>query len=147
MAEIGEILNRLDKVKKTGGGRWLARCPAHEDRSPSLAIRALDDGRVLLHCFAGCSVDDVLAAIGLDMADLFPSRPNQEPGKKREVSPFYALDILRALSYEVLIVQIAAASLAEGRPLADQDQNRLMLAKQRIDAGLEMAEGRHYGKR
>lgn len=56
----GALLARLDAVKPTGPGRWLARCPAHEDRSPSLSIRELDDGRTFVHCFAGCYALEVL---------------------------------------------------------------------------------------
>jgi len=58
-----DFLGLLDKVKNTGQGRWIACCPAHDDRSPSLSIRALDDGRVLVHCFAGCDVGSVLEAV------------------------------------------------------------------------------------
>lgn len=47
------VLSRVTNVKPNSGG-WLACCPAHEDRSPSLSINAGDDGRVLLKCFAGC---------------------------------------------------------------------------------------------
>ena len=50
------FLDRLDGVKRTGAGRWLARCPAHDDKRASLAVRELDDGRVLVHDFAGCAV-------------------------------------------------------------------------------------------
>jgi DNA primase len=42
------LLAHLDKVRRTGAGRWIARCPAHDDKSPSLAIRELDDGRTLI---------------------------------------------------------------------------------------------------
>ena len=49
------LLSRLDGVKKTGHGQWIARCPAHEDRSPSLSIAEKDD-RVLVHCHAGCYI-------------------------------------------------------------------------------------------
>ena len=64
------LLDRLSGVKQTAPGCWLARCPAHEDRSPSLSIRD-SDNRVLLHCFAGCSTDAVLASLGLTFIDLF----------------------------------------------------------------------------
>jgi hypothetical protein len=47
-----------------GASRWMAACPAHEDRDPSLSISELNDGKVLLRCFAGCETDDVLAAVG-----------------------------------------------------------------------------------
>ncbi len=69
---IDRLLERLERVKATGPGRWSACCPAHDDKSPSLAIRELGDERVLLHCFTGCSTADVLAAVGLEFADLFP---------------------------------------------------------------------------
>lgn len=50
---------------------WSAQCPAHDDRDPSLSIRMVDDGAVLLHCFAGCPNDEVVAALGLAFSDLF----------------------------------------------------------------------------
>jgi len=55
MVPIEQLLSSLLKVRKVGIGRWIACCPAHNDSKPSLAIRETDDGRVLLHCFAGCS--------------------------------------------------------------------------------------------
>ena len=71
MSAAGKILERLEGVKRTGDGRWTARCPAHDDRSPSLSIKEIDD-RVLMHCFGGCETSAVLAAVGLNMSDLFP---------------------------------------------------------------------------
>ena len=56
---VDALLNRLTKLKQTGPGKWSARFPAHADRGPSLSIAEGDDGVVLLHCFAGCSVEDV----------------------------------------------------------------------------------------
>ena len=46
-------LDLLEDVRQTGLDQWMARCPSHEDKTPSLSIREGDDGRVLLHCFAG----------------------------------------------------------------------------------------------
>ena len=66
------LLEYLDGIRETGKGRYLARCPAHDDRNPSLSIRECDDGRVLLHCFAGCEVEDILSAVGLRFADIMP---------------------------------------------------------------------------
>jgi hypothetical protein len=43
---VTRLLDRLQGVKRTGPSRWIARCPAHEDRRPSLAVRELDDGRL-----------------------------------------------------------------------------------------------------
>ncbi len=68
---IDSILQRLEKVRGKGP-KYMACCPSHQDRTPSLAIQELPDGRVLMHCMAGCEVLDVLSAIGLEMGDLFP---------------------------------------------------------------------------
>lgn len=106
------LLSHLDGVRRTGPSRWLAKCPAHDDRKASLAIRELDDGRVLLHDFAGCEADDVLAAVGLTFDALFPERPFGE--HKPERRPFPAADVLRAISLEALIVVLAASDIANG---------------------------------
>lgn len=55
------------------GNSWVARCPAHLDRSPSLSIAEGNDGRVLVKCFAGCPTQAVLEALNLGWRDLFPS--------------------------------------------------------------------------
>jgi hypothetical protein len=59
-----EILLRLDQIVKTGSG-WTTRCPAHDDRDPSLSIATGADGRIILHCHAGCTPENVCAAICL----------------------------------------------------------------------------------
>ncbi len=50
------------------------RCPAHDDTNPSLSASEADDGKVLLHCFAGCSAQNICAALGITMKDLFPPK-------------------------------------------------------------------------
>lgn len=72
-APIDLLLSRLDRPKKSGRG-YMAKCPAHEDGSPSLSVSEGDGGRVLLHCFGGCRADDVIAAVGLEWKDLFPGK-------------------------------------------------------------------------
>ena len=74
MRPVENILSALDKVRNRGTNSWIACCPAHNDKNPSLSIKETKDGDVLLHCFAGCGVDDVVAALGLEMSDLF-SKP------------------------------------------------------------------------
>lgn len=64
------VLARLDGVIETGNG-WKARCPAHDDEHPSLSVDRGEDGRCLLHCFAGCTVEDITQALGLGVGDLF----------------------------------------------------------------------------
>lgn len=136
------LLARLDGVKQTGPGRWLAKCPAHEDKRPSLTIRELDDGRVLLHDFGGCGTDAVLASVGLEMAHLFPEKvagtSHLHAGTRK---PFPASDILRAVAHEVHVAACAAVELAEGRPLNAEDHDRLSLAVRRLSAASEAANG------
>src|SRR5947209_1384357 len=69
-APMERVLERLDRVKRNGDG-WSARCPAHEDRNPSLSVSETADGRVLLRCFAGCGFAAIVAALGLEERDLF----------------------------------------------------------------------------
>jgi putative DNA primase/helicase len=63
------LLGRLEGVRPAGPNSWVARCPAHDDRNPSLSV-SVKEGRVLIHCFAGCSPDAVLGAVGLTWKDL-----------------------------------------------------------------------------
>ena len=68
------LLNELHKVRKTGVSKWMACCPAHDDKSPSLSISEGSDGHILIHCFAGCETSEILNSVGLSMTDLFPDR-------------------------------------------------------------------------
>jgi len=75
MKAIDNLLARLSGVKKSGDG-WVARCPAHEDKNPSLSIKTGEDGRILLICRAGCEVERIVDALGMKMSDLFEPRTN-----------------------------------------------------------------------
>lgn len=68
---IEQVLSRLHCVRRSGRTGFIARCPAHDDRHPSLSLRATKDGTILVKCFAGCSTRSVVTAIGLTMNDLF----------------------------------------------------------------------------
>ncbi len=137
------ILRRLDSVRSSGQGRWLARCSGHEDKRPSLSIRELDDGRILLHCFAGCSVEEVVAGVGLELQDLFPNRPQSQDYVRGKRRPFPAADVLRALADESMIVVVAAANIGHGEALTDDDRARLLVAAERIQTARSLALGDH----
>lgn len=130
------LLSLLDGVKHTGQGKWLAKCPSHEDRTASLSIRELDDGRLLVHCFAGCDVHEVVGSVGLRIDDLFPPREVVDGKGKPERRPFPAADVLRAIAFESTLVLVAAADLLAGNPFNDTDRARLVLAVSRIQAAL-----------
>jgi putative DNA primase/helicase len=68
--KLVEILRNLQRLRKQADGSWTARCPAHPDENPSLHVTLTDD-RVLLHCFAGCTTEQICAALGIGLRDLF----------------------------------------------------------------------------
>ena len=133
------LLDRLEGVRQTGPDRWLARCPAHDDRHPSLSIREIDNDRVLVHCFTGCDAQAVLSAVGLEVDALYPERPSHRGRSERR--PFPATDVLRAIAHEALIVAVAASRLGNGGVLTDEDRRRLLMASGRITAAVQ--ESRH----
>ena len=127
---MSALLDRLDKVKQTGLGRWIARCPSHDDSSPSLAIRELDDGRILLHDFGGCHVSDVLAALGMEMTDLFPERLGHHLPPTHSCIP--ASDLLKIIADEALTVGLIAGWILDDREIDEEEWDRLSLAVRRI---------------
>ncbi|HVC03781.1 MAG TPA: hypothetical protein VND88_03820 [Candidatus Acidoferrales bacterium] len=77
---VDNVLAHLHGVHRSGEG-WTARCPHHDDRQASLSVKEADDGKVLLHCHAGCPNLDVVASAGLAFVDLFP------PGSRERYRP------------------------------------------------------------
>ena len=130
---IENIIQLLDKVRSTGEGRWIACCPSHEDKTPSLAIREVDD-RLLLHCFAGCEVYEIVSALGLELSDLFPEKIHS--GNKPVSRPFPAVDILRCLTSEITFLIVCASDLANGKKLDQEDKDRLLLSASRFRSAL-----------
>jgi CHC2 zinc finger len=63
------VLARFRGVRRNGDG-WKALCPAHEDKNPSLSVRE-KNGRILLHCFAGCTLEAICVGAGIEIRDLF----------------------------------------------------------------------------
>lgn len=89
MTKVDEMISRLHNVKPRGKRAWLASCPAHEDRDPSLAITEADDGRILLKCFAGCTALDVIHSLGMEVKDLFPQHGLNPYGTMRKLEYEY----------------------------------------------------------
>jgi hypothetical protein len=79
------VLARLKGVRKSLRG-WLACCPAHNDREPSLSIGLGDDGHILLKCFAGCTLDRIVEAMELTVSDLFPDAPSSSDSHAKQTS-------------------------------------------------------------
>lgn len=125
------LLARLEHVKRTGRDRWMARCPAHADKQASLSVRELGDGRTLVHDFAGCSVEDILTAVGLDFDALYPERA-VDYAKPRETRPYSVHDLVLALGFELDIATLLLVDVARGKSLAPEDRERAQVAVRRI---------------
>ena len=72
------IIERTEAKLSSGEGQYSGICPAHHDKSPSLSISIIQ-GRILLHCHAGCDTNQILRKLGITMQDLFESSPIRSP--------------------------------------------------------------------
>lgn len=132
------ILSSLTKVRKMGPDRWMACCPAHADKSPSLSIRETSDGRVLLHCWTGCGANEILEAVGLTFDALFPEKLGDSIPRERQ--PFSHREAMAGLVPEVMFVAAASSDLLK-RPLTKQNHDRLLIAVSRLAAASSYVEG------
>lgn len=133
---IDLVLGKLDgyKLKSAGGkGNWVACCPSHEDKRPSLAISEKEDGRILLHCRAGCASLDVVYALGLDMKDLFPKPIADHKGLPRLSRPFSMAQAFELARYDALFLAACHNFLQEGKPLEPDTYAELQKSAERIE--------------
>jgi len=128
---INKLLERLSKVKSSGSGKWMAICPTHPDKSPSLSIKLTDDSKILLHCFAGCQVTDIVAAVGLELSDLMPNDLTYRKGSKPP--RFNRYELFDKLRDEALILSLAIRQLLDYQGLTPDDVARVLLAERTIN--------------
>lgn len=139
MSAIDVLLPRLARVRQSKPNSWMACCPAHDDKSPSLAVTHIEDGRILIHCFAGCEPGDVLAAVGLNIRDLFPDRlPGERfPPRRHGVSGF---DVVAAMRREMHIVAELTHAMSKGS-VDEELRARAQVAADRIRTALSLCDG------
>lgn len=89
MNVLENVINKLEGVSQQGNS-YQALCPAHDDKKPSLSIATGDDGRVLLHCHAGCKTEDIVKELGLEMKDLFPQNNKKQKRKVKTIYSYYS---------------------------------------------------------
>jgi hypothetical protein len=134
-ASAEPLLQRLEGVQRSGNG-WRARCPACGGTSRKLTV-AESDGKVLIHCFAGCPAADVLASVQMTWGDVMPPRhrpesPEERRQARRSIREAGWVSALSVLSLEATVVRFAAAQVALWQPLSVEDDARLALAVERI---------------
>ena len=107
----------------------MALCSSHPDKSPSLSVRELEDGRVLIHCFSGCGSADVLGAIGLSLADLFEKPIAHHLPAIR--GGFNARELLELTAHESMVAALLVSD-AQTRQLTTDENARLAQAAGRL---------------
>ncbi|MBU2766151.1 virulence-associated protein E [Acidithiobacillus ferrivorans] len=141
---IDRVLHHLDQVKSIGTGKWQALCPAHDDRRPSLSIKATNDGTVLLKCWAGCGAAEIVSALGLSLGDLFPGdrRNLQDYGTGGPTRrSFDYQDALTGIAHEVTVARLIVEAVNRGDEVDTDTLDRLALAETRISDALSAAGG------
>ena len=127
---IDLFLGLLSGVKKSGVG-FMASCPAHDDRSPSLSVKEGNDGRVLLHCFAGCTFYEVIESLGLSPGDLFVHLDGASNAGHNSLK--LPVSKLRpAIELERQILFLIQCDRLKGRAISSIDSERELIALQRL---------------
>ena len=135
---IENLLGLLQKVKSTSRGRWTCLCPSHQDKSPSMHIKLEDDGKILINCKAGCGVEDILGAIGLEFKDLMPEQATHHRQKPRK-QVLYATEALELIRFEAQIILATGYALRNGT-LTNNELLRTEKAMQTINKCLELTQ-------
>ena len=136
---IDLVLSRLDafKLRENARDRWRACCPAHGGKNASsLSIGVGADDQVLLRCWAGCEVEQVAHALGLELSDLFPPKVTNGHGsppikRRRLLTAGQALDLLER---EALVLFIVGTDMNVHKAISDDDHARLAEAVARIQS-------------
>ncbi len=143
---VQALLDRLDSVRSRGTGRYKAKCPAHPDKTPSLSIRETHT-RTLLHCFSGCTPEEILAALRLEWKDLFKDTPTPrgqrltpKPQKLDLIAAAHRFELAaldRRLRADVVLQTATNFKIDE---LSEQQFDRVLNAVARAYADRERAE-------
>ena len=139
---VEPFLARLEGVKSIPGQRglrrWMAKCPAHDDKKPTLSVAEAANGTILLKCWAGCPALDIVEAVGLTLGDLFPTRDLRKLTKAEaaDVRMLAKRNDVEACAYtleiESHVVLQCAIAMQAGRKLSEDTLARLVQAYNRV---------------
>jgi|TARA_R110002012_G_C11396874_1_gene585241 hypothetical protein len=119
-----EILAKFKKVYKSGEGEYQCLCPSHDDNNASLGLKFKED-KMILNCFAGCSMQSILDSVGLTWNDVMPNTRDikYKPNSRIKFSNPYS--ILKATRDDLLFVAVCSSNIRKGIQLADSDNKKL----------------------
>ncbi len=143
------VLSHLKGVRKSFHG-WSACCPAHDDREPSLSIGLGEEGQILLKCFAGCSVERIVEAIGMTLADLFPSTL-PSPGSQAKEAQRHTLSLLelardKGLPWQYLFTLGITEDRAGGLRIPYHLLDGTLASRHRLRTALVAREGSRWSR-
>ena len=128
---IDRVLAYLPDAKPSGRDRWRTWCRACGGNTSALSVGVGDGDSVLLKCWKGCTVEEVIGAIGLEMHDLFPPKfTASAPMRRRRL--LTAGQALELLNDEAQLIALAGSNIGHGIELTDADRDRVLQAAGRI---------------
>ena len=136
MIQADTLLARLDGARQIGTDRYVARCPAHADKDPSLSIRITDE-HILLFCHAGCEVSAILAALSLQWRDICPEPaiPYQQALAAGHRRLRQRLSDISARDWARTLLTIAADDIEHGREHSLHDRAAIEIAREVLRNG------------
>jgi len=111
----------LNGVKPRGRDKWLACCPAHDDKDPSLSVTATPQGKILLKCFAGCSALEVVHSLGLELPDLFPDDHTEDPMAFARKEMAQKRHEKKYVNYAITFLAIVTEKMKRGERVPEED--------------------------
>lgn len=135
------FLSKFPSVKATGPNKWMARGLCHDDKSPSVGIKLINDEKIIFHCFAGCSAEEVLSSIGATWEDVFPDRikaryhgvDGYDRYRARKEAPrFSRYELFPKLVLEARILHTAMEDMRKGVIHTPADTYRIHVAMETI---------------
>lgn len=135
--KVSNFLNKLNKVQGRGRDSWVACCPSHDDKNPSLKVDIKND-KILIKCWSGCSTEDILGSVGMDFDDIFPDKAiyHRSSGDRPTLS---SSDALRIIKYEAMIIYMMGVDLRAKKIPNEEDHNRFVLAVGRVKDAMDAA--------
>jgi len=130
---IEKVLTALgDSVRARGNGKWTAKCPAHDDRTPSLSISVDPNGTVGVKCWVGCTFEAIADSLSLKASDFFADKI-KAPFTFGAKMDYFTGEAIKALYDEILFIHIACNDIVSGRGIKKSDLARTEKAMGRLN--------------
>jgi hypothetical protein len=131
--EALEFIALLDGVQQRGTDKWIARCPSHDDKDPSLSIAVSPTGKILIHCWAGCSALEIVHSLDLELSDLFPVNDYERPMAFAQLEMKKITERRNRVEHAKTFIALVTADLKSGKTVPEHDLNQARQYKQYLE--------------